>query len=53
MIYQSSILSRHAGVMSHSRLVFVGLESEGNEVVHPAATQVEALKCGVEECVAE
>lgn len=51
MIYQSSILSRHAGVMS--QLVFVGLESEGNEVVHPAATQVEALKCGVKECVAE
>lgn len=36
-----------------TRVGFVGLESEGNEVVYPAATQVEALKCGVKECVAE
>lgn len=28
MVYQSSILSRHAGAISHSRLILVGLDSE-------------------------
>lgn len=44
MVYQSSILSRHAGVISHT-LICVGLDSEGNEAVYHAAAQVEALKC--------